>query len=128
MGVSSEALARALRKRGYSRKALRNPPLSEENRRVRLIWALEHINWTPDQWNRILWTDETWVTSGFHKRIWVTYKAEEELEETCLRTSLPRKNGWMFWRSFHGDIQYKDHVYSEKRIGVLLTLRHTVSA
>lgn len=55
LGVSSEALAHALRKRGYSCcKALRKPSLSEENRRVRLIWALEHINWTPDQWNRIL--------------------------------------------------------------------------
>lgn len=47
LGVSPEALSRALKKRGYSRyKALRKPPLSNENRRVRLVWALEHVNWT----------------------------------------------------------------------------------
>jgi Transposase. len=98
------ALTRALRKRGYTRcKALRKPPLSDQNKRVRLAWALEHVNWTIEQWNRILWSDKTWVTSGFHTRIWVTRKAGEELEETCLRTSPPRKRGWMFWGSFHGD-------------------------
>ncbi|EEA20407.1 transposable element tc1 transposase, putative [Talaromyces marneffei ATCC 18224] len=104
--IGATALARALKKRGYTRcKALRKPPLSDEHKRVRLAWALEHVNWTIEQWNRILWTDETWVTSGFHKRIWVTRKAGEELDDTCLRTSVARKRGWMFWASFHGDIK-----------------------
>ena len=68
--VGTTALTRALKKRGYTRcKALRKPPLSDEHRRVRLAWALEHVNWTIEQWNRILWTDETWVTSGFYTRI-----------------------------------------------------------
>jgi ketohexokinase/beta-glucosidase len=101
--VGATALARALRKRGYTRcKALRKPPLSEKNKRVRLAWALEHVNWTVEQWNRILWSDETWVHSGYHTRIWVTRKAEEELVETCLRISRPKKRGWMFWATFHG--------------------------
>ncbi|KAL1956033.1 hypothetical protein VTO42DRAFT_7848 [Malbranchea cinnamomea] len=56
--VGSSALARALKKRGYTRHiALRKPPLSDQNKRV---------------------------TSGSHKRIYVTRKAGEELEETCL--------------------------------------------
>ena len=54
-----------------------------------------------EQWNRILWSDETWVTSGYHKRCYVTRKAGEEVNKTCLRTSPPRKGGWMFWGSFH---------------------------
>lgn len=98
------ALARALKKRGYSRcKALRKPPLSDDTKRVRLAWALEHVNWTIEQWNRILWSDETWVTPGFHTRIWVTRRAGEELDETCIRSSTPKKRGWMFWGSFYGD-------------------------
>jgi hypothetical protein len=101
--VGPTALARALKKRGYTRCiALRKPPLSDHNKRVRLAWALEHVNWTTEQWNQILWSDETWVTSGFHKRIYVTRKAGEELEETSLRTSPPKRCGWMFWGSFHG--------------------------
>ena len=48
--VGTTALTRALKKRGYTRcKALRKPPLSDEHRRVRLAWALEHVNWTIEQ-------------------------------------------------------------------------------
>lgn len=104
--VGPTALARALKKRGYTRcQALRKPPLSDENKRQRLIWALEHVNWSIEQWNQILWTDETWVTSGFHTRIWVTRKAGEELDPTCLHESPARKRGWMFWGSFHSNIK-----------------------
>jgi hypothetical protein len=46
--VGVTALARALKKRGYTCcKALSKPPLSNTNKRIRLAWALEHINWTP---------------------------------------------------------------------------------
>ena len=101
--IGTTALARALKKRGYSRcKALRKPPISDQNKRVCLAWALEHVNWTIEQWNRVLWSDETWVTSGYHKRCYVTRKAGEEIDDTCLKTSPPRKRGWMFWGSFHG--------------------------
>ena len=104
--VGATALARALKKRGYTRcKALQKPPLYDEHKRVRLAWALEHVNWTTEQWNRVLWTNETWVTSGIHTRIWVTRKAGEELDSTCLRESPPRKRGWMFWASFHANIK-----------------------
>lgn len=104
LGVTVPTLRRALKKRGYTRcKALQKPPLSQEARRVRLAWALEHVNWTVDQWKNILWTDETWVTSGFHTRTWVTRRPGEELDETCLKTSPVRRRGWMFWGSFHGN-------------------------
>ncbi|EED23145.1 transposable element tc3 transposase, putative [Talaromyces stipitatus ATCC 10500] len=104
LSIGKHALARALKKRGYTRcKALNKPPLSDKHKQVRLAWALEHLNWTTEQWNRILWSDETWVTSGFHTRIWVTRKAGEELEGTCIRSSPARKRGWMFWATFHGN-------------------------
>nr|XP_001389473.2 beta-1,4-glucosidase [Aspergillus niger CBS 513.88] len=90
----------------YTRcKALRKPPLTSANKQARLAWAFEHLYWTRDQWNRILWTDETWVTSGFHKQIYVTRKAGEELDKTCLRTNPPRKRGWMFWASFYNNFK-----------------------
>jgi ketohexokinase/beta-glucosidase len=60
------------------------------------------VNWTTEQWSRILWSDETWVTSGFYKQTYMTRKASEELEGTCLRNDPPKKRGWMFWGSFHG--------------------------
>lgn len=104
LDVTVPTLRHSLKKRGYTRcKALRKPPLSLDSKRVRLAWALEHVNWTWDQWKNILWTDETWVTSGFHTRTWVTRKPGEELDETCLKTKPVRRRGWMFWGSFHGD-------------------------
>lgn len=58
LGVTVPTLRRSLKKRGYSRcKALRKPPLSQETRRVHHVWALEHINWTVDQWRNILSLD-----------------------------------------------------------------------
>ena len=104
LGVTVPTLRRSLKKRGYSRcKALQKPPLSQETHQVCLAWALEHINWTVDQWRNTLWTDETWVTSGFHTRTWVTHWPGEELDETCLKVSPAHQCGWMFWGSFHGN-------------------------
>lgn len=118
LGVTPMTLRHALKKRGYSRcKALRKPPLSLENRRVRLAWALEHVNWDYNQWKNILWTDETWVTSGFHTRIWVTRKAGEELDDDCLRSSRAHSNGWMFWEKDWGSISSLS--YCERTVPII---------
>ena len=64
-GVSEHVIRQALEKHGFHRRiALRKPPISEKNRRLRLQWATEYLNWTREQWDSILWTDETWVTAG----------------------------------------------------------------
>lgn len=60
LSVYKSTLHKALAKRGYHRyKALRKPPITERTRALRLNWALEHVNWTREQWSKILWTDET---------------------------------------------------------------------
>jgi transposase len=63
------AIRNILRKEGFARRiARRKPPCSEPNRQSRLAWAQEHVDWTPEQWNRLLWTDETWTNGGRHIR------------------------------------------------------------
>ena len=48
--VGEYAIRNALRKRGYSRHVARaKPPLSPENRQIRLAFAHEHVNWTKEQ-------------------------------------------------------------------------------
>ncbi len=104
--VSESTIRKALRKEGFSRHiAQRKPPISEVNRLARLCWAWEHVDWTREQWNSILWTDETWVTAGKHTRIWVTRAPWEEWDPTCILDRVPRRQGWMFWGSFHGNIK-----------------------
>ena len=101
--ISVEALRYALKKRGYKRYiALRKPPLTAKNKRERLQWALDHADWTINQWKLILWSDETWVTAGRHKKTYVTRKQGEELEETCIVQRVKEKAGWIFWGCFHG--------------------------
>jgi len=55
LDVSYYAVRTALRKAGFSRRVARHkPPISERNRLVRLQWAIEHLNWTLDDWKKIL--------------------------------------------------------------------------
>ena len=103
--VGAESVRYALHQRGYRRRiALRKPPISEANRIARLEWAHEYINWTKDQWNQVLWSDETWVTSIKHRRTMVTRRVGEELNSTCTIDRVQRAKGWMFWGCFNGNI------------------------
>jgi len=104
--VGEYAIRNTLRKRGYSRHVARaKPPLSPENRQIRLAFAHEHVNWTKEQWCLILWSDETWVTGGRHRKQWVTRKAGEELSNTCVVEKIRKRKGWMFWGCFAGGVK-----------------------
>lgn len=97
------AIETAFKIEGFARRsALKKPILTEAHKQARLRWALEHINWTQDQWNSILWTDETWVQPGKHKKVKVTRRPGEVLHPDCLEPKVQRKIGWMFWGSISG--------------------------
>lgn len=101
--VSGDVIRKAIAKRGYKKYIARQkPPLSQKNRDLRLAWAQEHKDWTLEDWCKILWTDETWVTGGRHRKQYVTRKAGEELHPDCVLTKLQRRKGWMFWGCFSG--------------------------
>jgi Transposase len=49
------SITSALRRAGFRRRIARTkPPISEENRLLRLAFAHEHLNWSRDQWFRVL--------------------------------------------------------------------------
>jgi hypothetical protein len=67
--VSEAQIRRALQKEGSARQVARaKPPISEANRVARLAWARAHVHWTEEEWGKILWTDESWVTGGRHTK------------------------------------------------------------
>jgi hypothetical protein len=104
-GVSHKVIRRALKKRGFRRYvSLSKPPLSPANIAKRLAFAIEHLDWTKDQWKRVLYTDETWAT-GYHRKYYVTRCAGEELDPTCINERVPKPKGWMFWGCFSGNIK-----------------------
>ncbi|CAD6189707.1 unnamed protein product [Caenorhabditis auriculariae] len=41
------------------RRPVKKPLISEKNRAARVKWAKEHLNWTRQDWNKILWSDES---------------------------------------------------------------------
>lgn len=99
------AIRSAFKKEGYGRFVERKKPkLSQENADLRLAWAKEYINWTEEQWDSILWSDETWAQPGRHTRTWATRKIgpEEVYHKDCVATRIQRKIGWMFWSSISG--------------------------
>lgn len=92
-----------LRRLGFKRYiARRKPPLNDRQRALRLAWAEAHRDWTPEQWQQILWTDETWVTGGPHRQQYVTRREGEEFHQDCIQERHQRKEGWMFWGCFSG--------------------------
>ena len=104
--VGAESVKHALRKRGYNRRvALRKPPLSQKNIDARLEWAREHLYWTEQQWQQILWSDESWIKPGTHRKVFITRRPGEELDPTCLVERIQRSPGWMFWGCFHSNIK-----------------------
>lgn len=71
--VGQRCIQRALKSRGYSRRRARSKPaLSDINKTKRIEFARTHINWSLDDWNQVVWTDETWTTGNPHKNTRVT--------------------------------------------------------
>lgn len=72
--VSESTICRILRYKGQlkCRFATRKPFISLKNRKARLIWAKEHLNWTPEQWANVIWSDESpfYFRSQGRKRVW----------------------------------------------------------
>lgn len=58
--VSTDTVRRRLKDSGlHSRQPARKPLISAKNRKARIEFAREHINWTVDQWETVLWSDES---------------------------------------------------------------------
>jgi len=110
------AIRTAFKKEGYRRRiARRKCPLTEENRMKRLEWAQEHMDWTDEQWDEVLWSDETWAQPGRHTRIWVTCKPDEKEDPDCVVSRHQRKIGWMFWGSISGKYGRHRGLFWEKK-------------
>ncbi|KAL1975013.1 hypothetical protein VTN31DRAFT_5217 [Thermomyces dupontii] len=103
-GVGPECIRSTLKRLGYARHpAVKKPELSEANKQQRLRFALEHVNWTKEQWESVLWSDETYIQAGPQgRRIFVTRKKDETYDPTCIAPTPKRGNGIMFWASFAG--------------------------
>jgi hypothetical protein len=111
------AICTAFKKEGFVRRvSWRKPPLSEENKKKRLEWAQEHVNWTDKQWDEILWSNEMWAQPGRHTQIWVTRRIGEleVYNKDCVQSWYQRKIGWIFWGSISRKYSWYKGLFWEK--------------
>lgn len=114
------AIETAFKLEGFAqRSALKKPDLTPRHAEARLQWALEHVNWTWDQWAYILWSNETWVQPGKHKKVKVTRRLREELHCDCVEPKVQRKIGWMFWGCISGLFGKGPGLFWEKDWGTI---------
>ena len=78
--------------------ARQKPFLTLATRQKRLRFAEIYLHWTPDDWSRIVWTDErSFNIGGAHGTIWVTRKPGEEYLEDCLVPKFKKLGSLMVW-------------------------------
>ena len=72
--VSASTVYRTLKSNGYSVfKRTVKPGLTDEQKKIRLQWCLDHKDWTLEDWKNVIFSDETSVIIGGvrgKKRVW----------------------------------------------------------
>ena len=85
--------------------AAKKPGLRPENVEARLHWALEHINWSVEDWKRVIWSDESSIWVGVNpRRQWVIRPPGERLNwKYVKKTFKSAQVKVMVWACFTGD-------------------------
>lgn len=101
--VGDTALCRALRALGYTRRIRRRRVRhTAANRRARVRWCLEMKQRfpNPQDWEWVIFSDETWANNDPMWKQWVTIHNMEDPDAFALLRRHPQ--GWMFWGCFAG--------------------------
>jgi transposase len=99
--ISVYTIRRALRKVGLrSCIARRKPLISEKNKKKRLQWALEHQDWTIQDWKCVVWTDESTFTQFQDQTLRVWRLPSEEFNLLCISPTVKHSPSRMFWGCF----------------------------
>jgi hypothetical protein len=127
--ISKKTIYRVLKSYGITNwRAKRRPELTEEHAKARLEWAKDHINWTEEDWSKIIWSDECSVEKGAGNRpSWVFRSVGEKWDKDMIDTySKGKALSQMIWGAFSGahgrseiyvlerDFESKKHGYSAR--------------
>jgi transposase len=104
--ISIDTIERRIRSLGEynSYWAARKPFLRESNVKKRLDWCIAHQNWTSEQWQRVLWTDESPFVLRYaaKRRVWRQHN--ERYNPMCIVSTVKHDVKIMVWGCFaaHG--------------------------
>ena len=93
--VHPSTVRRALIRNGlHGRVAKRKPLLRKANKTKRLKFAKKHKNWSPIQWEKLLWSDESkFEIFGTKRRQYVRRRLGGELKVCCLQPTIKHGGG-----------------------------------
>lgn len=106
LNVSDFTIRRAMKAMSINaHPAAVKPFVSARNAKKRVTWCKDKVDWSLNQWKKVLWTDETSVEvqGTGSKRVMVWRKPGERFEQNCLTPSF--KSGRMtvmMWGCFIG--------------------------
>lgn len=80
----------------FRRVAAIKPTLSDENRRYRLCWAKEHVNWTLEMWKRVLWTDESSFYIHYNGKLYVWRHAHMHYQHHLMKKTWKKEGEFLF--------------------------------
>jgi transposase len=80
--------------------AARKPFINEQNRIKRVKWCREHLNWTHEQWSRVLWSDESPFVLSFKakKKVWRLHN--ERYAKDCMMGTVKHDKKINVWGCF----------------------------
>lgn len=86
--ISRQTLRKVLKKSGIGNwLAKKRPRLEEVHAKLRLKWALDHKDWTGEDWYPIIWSDESSVERGQGgKRLWVFRTPQQKWNKEMIQT------------------------------------------
>jgi transposase len=118
VSISPSSAWSILRAFGFrSVKPTIKPGLSDKNRKARLDFCLEHADKDLEAWKPVIWSDETWVTTGQRRgRIRVWRQPGEKFSIDCIRNKFKKSSSgdFMFWGCFLYDKKGPYHIWQDE--------------
>jgi hypothetical protein len=74
--------------------------VSEKNRKLRLEWAKKYVNWNIEQWNNVLWSDESPFLLRYAGRTRVWRLPNERYKDFCLKGTVKHDLKINVWGCF----------------------------
>ena len=70
----------------------------ENQRKARIAWAKEHLNWTSEDWDRVIFSNESTFTIQNHAgNNFVRRRPHEALSPQCISPTIKHPTSMMIW-------------------------------
>lgn len=100
INVCARTLRNRLNEKGYHFcKAKTKPFMTKKHKKSRLLWCKKHKNWTINDWEKVIFSDESRIClgTGDDDGIFVWRRAEEKFRVDCLRSKTKYQRSLMVW-------------------------------